>query len=82
LVEGRVAIEINDAVVREITATDSDNFFGEISAIFPNRRRNATVRAVGAVRALRLRGSELRALFEGEMAVRYALLVAIKQRTS
>jgi CRP-like cAMP-binding protein len=80
LVEGRVAVEIRGKKVREIDARDPDNFFGEISAVFPNRRRSATLRALTPVRAVRLRGSELRALFEAEMAVRYELFVTIRQR--
>jgi CRP-like cAMP-binding protein len=80
LVSGSVAIEVEGKVVREIAATDDDNFFGEISALFPNRPRSATVRAVKAARTLRMRGSDLRAMFEGEMGVRYAIILALKDR--
>lgn len=80
LVEGRVAVQVDGTTMREIAASDDDNFFGEITAVYPNRRRSATVRAATPVRALRLSGAALRRLFEGEMAVRYALLVAIEQR--
>ncbi len=80
LVAGSVAIEIDGEVVRKIRHDDEDNFFGEISALLPNRRRNATVRAASDARVLRLRGSELRSLFEAEMAIRYTLLFTLKDR--
>ena len=81
LVSGRVAIDVDGRTVREIDAKDEDNFFGEVAAIFPGRRRNATVKTLAPVQTLRLRGSELRRLVEAEMAVRYALVIAIKERT-
>ncbi len=80
LVEGKVSVEIDGKEVREIQHSDEDAFFGEIAALFPNRPRSATIRAKNAVRTLKVRGKDLRRLFEGEMGVRYALVVAIQER--
>ncbi len=80
LVEGEVSIEVGDTTVRVLSGQDADNFFGEVAAISPNRQRTATVRAKTAVRALRVRGEDLRKLFEGDMGVRYALVVALNER--
>ena len=77
ILEGEAAIRINGETRAVLTRGD---FFGEVSAVFPKRPRNATVRASESVRALRVRGDQIRRLFEGDMGVRYALLVAIGQR--
>jgi CRP-like cAMP-binding protein len=80
LVEGEVEIAAAGRRIGILKSTDVDNFFGEISAIHPHRTRSASVVATSTVKTLRLRGKELRHLFDGHMGVRYALLVAIKER--
>ena len=81
LVEGRVSIEIKGNQVAEIGAEQDDNFFGELAAVYPNRVRNATVRATTSARTLRMHGSQIRELFHNHMAIRYSLEVAIRART-
>ncbi|HET6345261.1 MAG TPA: cyclic nucleotide-binding domain-containing protein, partial [Myxococcota bacterium] len=80
LVEGEVSVESKGKPVNRITASQHDNFFGEITAIRPDKQRSATVRAVGPVRTLRMHGAQIRTLFNAHMAVRYILEVAIRTR--
>jgi CRP-like cAMP-binding protein len=80
LVEGEVEVEAKGEILAHVRAGDDDNFFGEMEAIFPNRPRLASVRAKTPVRLLRIRGRQVRELFEGEMGVRYSLSVAIHKR--
>ena len=80
LVDGEVEIVAHGKRLTKISAKQEDNFFGEMAAIDPGRRRSASVKATKATRILRLRGQDLRHLFEQHMGVRFALLVAIKDR--
>lgn len=82
LAEGSVEVIRNGKTIGELKADAEDNFFGEISAVFPNRPRTATVKAKTGVRTLRVRGQQMRSLFEGDMGVRYALVLAIHDRES
>ncbi|MEK7703589.1 MAG: cyclic nucleotide-binding domain-containing protein [Myxococcota bacterium] len=80
LVDGEVDVQVGGKKVATIAATQPDNFFGEISAVYPSRPRSASVRAKTRVRTLRIRGDQIRDLFAGDMGVRYALAVAIRNR--
>lgn len=80
LIEGEVTIKSNGSEIAILAANDRDAFFGEMSAINPDRARGANVVAKTDVRVLRIDGGELRHLFENHMGVRYALMVAIEKR--
>lgn len=82
LLRGSVEVEANGKRLAEIHHTDEDNFFGEIAAFYPNKRRNATVKAKTAVELLRISGDDVRRLFQKEMGVRYALELTIRARSS
>ncbi|MBN1962341.1 MAG: cyclic nucleotide-binding domain-containing protein [Deltaproteobacteria bacterium] len=79
LTEGRVALDVDGQIVREINAADENNFFGEIAAIVPHRRRSSTVKTLTPVSTLRLPGKELRRLVVDEMAFRYTIVMTIKK---
>ncbi len=80
--EGTVDVESDGHVLTTIHADAPDNFFGEMEAIYPNRPRTASVVATSTVRLLRIRGQQIRDLFEDDMRVRYGLLVAIQKRSA
>ena len=80
LTAGKVALEVSGKPLRELDATDADNFFGEVAALHPERNRNFTARCKGATRLLRVPGAEVRQLFERDMAIRYALVMSMTTR--
>lgn len=80
LLEGQVEITRDGRPVATLHADEPENFFGEISAIYPERPRSADVIAKGPVRCLLIHGGELRHLFDYHMGIRYSLMVAISQR--
>jgi CRP-like cAMP-binding protein len=80
LLDGEVEILVDGRRVATIRHDQPDNFFGEISAVHPTRRRNAEVRGIGRTRVLEVNGRDLRHLFENHMGIRYSLMVAIRKR--
>lgn len=81
LVEGEVEISRGGNRITTLRHDAIDNFFGEISAIYPNRPRSADIVTLTDCKTLRIRGYQLRDLFEEHMGIRYALLVAMGQRS-
>jgi len=81
LADGAVDIEAVGRPALTVRAEDDDNFFGELSAVYPSRPRDSTVRAKTVVRILRLRGQKVRELFESDTSIRFALSGAIGRRS-
>ncbi len=80
LTEGKVEVLATGKVVATISSTDDDNYFGVSSAVFPNRPRRVTVRALTDTRTLRIGGRQVRRLFERDMGVRFVLSLVIERR--
>jgi CRP-like cAMP-binding protein/glyoxylase-like metal-dependent hydrolase (beta-lactamase superfamily II) len=80
LLEGEVVLERNGNQVGGVSAASEDNFFGELTTLYPSRPRHLTVRAATPVRALRVRGVAVQRLAERNMHVRYAIQLAVNDR--
>ncbi len=80
VMEGKVALTRNGALIAEVSAKDEDNFFGEICSLDAGRPQPLAARALTAVRLLRVEGEALRQLVKKNMGIRFALSVALRRR--
>ncbi|MBI5511147.1 MAG: cyclic nucleotide-binding domain-containing protein [Deltaproteobacteria bacterium] len=80
VLSGNVELERNGESVAAVRATDADNFFGEFSALYPDRPQPWTARAMTEVTTLRVKGEHLRKLATRNVGIRYAIQLAVDKR--
>ena len=80
LLDGTVAIHVNDARVAEVESESEANYFGVVSALKPGSPRASSIVAATNVHLLRLPTQTIRDLFDEDMAIRYNLTVTLDSR--